>query len=96
MASAISLEVSNVSTNGAHPKTSVTLTVRIIKSFKFRTERNLVLHDINLDTTTVGQLKDVARQGKMSSKFSCLNIQPNFVGQLFFPTLDGNLIVMLF
>ncbi|KAJ7098172.1 hypothetical protein B0H15DRAFT_1009887 [Mycena belliarum] len=47
--------------NTARPKTSATLTLRIIKSFEFRTERSLVLHNINLETTTVGQLKDIAR-----------------------------------
>jgi hypothetical protein len=50
--------------NVARPRTSAVITVRIIKSFHFRTERSLVLHDINLETTTVGQLKDIARQGK--------------------------------
>ncbi|KAJ7172747.1 hypothetical protein C8R46DRAFT_948004, partial [Mycena filopes] len=47
--------------NTARPKTSATLTLRIIKSFEFRTERSLVLHDVNLESTTVGQLKDTAR-----------------------------------
>ncbi|KAJ7694075.1 hypothetical protein B0H17DRAFT_469426 [Mycena rosella] len=47
--------------NTALPKTAATLTLRIIKSFEFRTERSLVLHNINLETTTVGQLKDIAR-----------------------------------
>ncbi|KAJ7109112.1 hypothetical protein C8R44DRAFT_635732 [Mycena epipterygia] len=47
--------------NEALPKTSATLTLRIIKSFEFRTERSLVLHNINLESTTVGQLKDIAR-----------------------------------
>ncbi|KAJ7489964.1 hypothetical protein B0H11DRAFT_2278256 [Mycena galericulata] len=47
--------------NTALPKTSATLTLRIIKSFEFRTERSLVLHNINLESTTVGQLKDIAR-----------------------------------
>ena len=49
-------------TNIARPNTSATLTIRIIKSFIFRTERNLVLHDINLATTTVAQLKEIAKQ----------------------------------
>lgn len=40
-----------------------TLTLRIIKSFEYRTERNLVLHDVNLETTTIGQLKSIAKQG---------------------------------
>ncbi|KAJ3567127.1 hypothetical protein NP233_g6570 [Leucocoprinus birnbaumii] len=55
-------ESSSITTNLARPKTSATLTVRIIKSFEFRTEKSLVLHGINLETTTVGQLKDIARQ----------------------------------
>lgn len=54
-------------TNLALPKTSATLTIRIIKSFEYRTERSLVLHDINLETTTVGDLKDIARKGITSS-----------------------------
>lgn len=58
--------ISDVLTNVARPITSATLTVRIIKSFQFRTERSLVLHNINLDTTTVGQLKDIARQAVLS------------------------------
>ncbi|GBE82553.1 hypothetical protein BKA93DRAFT_761497 [Sparassis latifolia] len=55
-------EISDVLTNLALPSTSATLTLRIIKSFEYRTERSLVLHNINLDTTTVGQLKEIARQ----------------------------------
>lgn len=48
-------------TNLARPRTSATLTVRVIKSFEFRTERSLVLRDIDLDTTTVGDLKEITR-----------------------------------
>ncbi|KAJ7470496.1 hypothetical protein FB451DRAFT_1400096 [Mycena latifolia] len=47
--------------NTVLPKTAATLTLRIIKSFEFRTERSLVLHNINLESTTVGELKDIAR-----------------------------------
>jgi hypothetical protein len=50
-------------TNVALPKSSATLTLRIIKSFEFRTERSLVLHNVNLETTTVGELKEIARKG---------------------------------
>lgn len=57
--------ISDVLTNLALPKTSATLTLRVIKSFEFRTEHSLVLHDINLETTTVGQLKEIARQGTL-------------------------------
>ena len=52
----------DVLTNVARPNTSATLTIRIIKSFRFRTERSLVLHDVNLVTTTVVQLKEIAKQ----------------------------------
>ena len=51
-------------TNLARPKTSAIITVRVIKSFEFRTERSLVLRDINLDTTTVGDLKEIVRNGQ--------------------------------
>nr|GAT61277.1 predicted protein [Mycena chlorophos]GAT61278.1 predicted protein [Mycena chlorophos] len=53
--------MSSTLSNEALPKTSATLTLRIIKSFVFRTERSLVLHNINLESTSVGQLKDMAR-----------------------------------
>lgn len=53
----------DVLTNVAQPRTAATLTLRIIKSFEFRTERSLVLHNINLERTNVGQLKEIARQG---------------------------------
>lgn len=52
-----------ITLNLALPKTSATLTVRIIKSFEYRTEKSLVLHKIDLETTTVSQLKEIARQG---------------------------------
>ncbi|KDQ59401.1 hypothetical protein JAAARDRAFT_205458 [Jaapia argillacea MUCL 33604] len=55
-------EISDIHTNLALPRTSATLTLRIIKSFEYRTERNLVLHNVNLETTTVARLKDLARQ----------------------------------
>jgi Uncharacterized conserved protein (DUF2340) len=51
-------------TNLARPKTSAVITVRVIKSFEFRTERSLVLRDVNLETTTVGDLKTIARNGE--------------------------------
>lgn len=49
--------------NLALPKTDATITIRIIKSFEFRTEKNLVLHHINFETTTVDDLKKLAREG---------------------------------
>ncbi|KAH7908019.1 hypothetical protein BJ138DRAFT_1182035 [Hygrophoropsis aurantiaca] len=54
--------ISDVLLNVALPKTSATLTLRVIKSFEYRTERSLVLHKINLETTTAGELKYIARQ----------------------------------
>ena len=53
----------SLTTNLAQPKTSATITVRVIKSFDFRTERSLVLRDINLETTTIGVLKTTVRDG---------------------------------
>lgn len=54
--------ISDVLTNLVKPKTSATLTLRIIKSFEYRTEKSLVLHDINLEATTVGRLKEIAKE----------------------------------
>ncbi|KAF9574186.1 hypothetical protein EC968_007281 [Mortierella alpina] len=42
--------------NTLAPSTAATLTIRVIKSFEYRTSKNLVLHNINLLTTTVGDL----------------------------------------
>jgi len=47
-----------------HPSTSATITVRVIKSFEYRTEKSLVLHEINLDQMTVRELKERVHQGK--------------------------------
>lgn len=55
--------MSDMLTNVALPNTEATITVRVIKSFQYRTERNLVLHKLNLMTTTVGELKNIAKQG---------------------------------
>jgi hypothetical protein len=60
-------EISDVLTNLSKPKTDATLTLRIIKSFEFRTEKSVVLHGINLDTTTLGDLKAQAKQGTIIS-----------------------------
>ncbi|KAF9110017.1 hypothetical protein BGX27_006878 [Mortierella sp. AM989] len=43
--------------NTLAPSTSATLTIRVIKSFEYRTSKNLILHNIDLTTTTVGQLR---------------------------------------
>lgn len=52
-----------VLTNEAIPRTQATLTIRIVKSFEFRTEKHLILKNVNCETTTVGQLKELAKQG---------------------------------
>ncbi|KAF8326096.1 uncharacterized protein EI90DRAFT_2976090, partial [Cantharellus anzutake] len=39
-----------------------TITVRVIKSFTYRTEKSLVLHHVNLEEITVGQLKERVKQ----------------------------------
>ncbi|KAF9204725.1 hypothetical protein BGZ49_004942 [Haplosporangium sp. Z 27] len=43
--------------NTLAPSTAATLTIRVIKSFEYRTTKNLILHNIDLTTTTVGQLR---------------------------------------
>jgi hypothetical protein len=53
-----------VLTNEAVPRTQATLTIRIVKSFEYRTEKHLILKNINCETTTVGQLKELARQSE--------------------------------
>lgn len=58
-------------TNEAIPRTQATLTIRIVKSFEFRTEKHLVLKNINCETTTAGQLKEIARQGTLLLTVVC-------------------------
>jgi uncharacterized protein DUF2340 len=67
-------------TNLARPKISSIITVRVIKSFEFRTERSLVLRDINLDTTTVGDLKEIVRNGQLFVRFIELLVCAHTVG----------------
>ncbi|KAG0328636.1 hypothetical protein BGZ99_004906 [Dissophora globulifera] len=43
--------------NTLAPSTAATLTIRVIKSFEYRTSKNLVLHAVDLTATTVGQLR---------------------------------------
>ncbi|KAJ3173460.1 hypothetical protein HK101_011030 [Irineochytrium annulatum] len=40
----------------------VTVTIRLIKSFEYRTFKNVVLHDLDAETTTVSALKALLRQ----------------------------------
>ncbi|KAG6879968.1 hypothetical protein C0992_008902 [Termitomyces sp. T32_za158] len=55
-----------VLTSNSRPKSAATLTVRIIKSFQYRTERSLVLHELDLETTTVADLKNIARNAVLT------------------------------
>ena len=59
--------ISDTLTNLSKPKTSATLTLRIIKSFEYRTEKSLVLHDVDLEATTVARLKEVAKESNCCS-----------------------------
>ena len=45
------------------PLTSATLTVRIIKSFEFRTTKSLVIKEVDLERVTVGRLMEMCREG---------------------------------
>lgn len=81
--------MSEVLTNALRPDTAATLTVRIIKSFTYRTEKSLVIHDLDLTVTTVGDLKRVANDGTPLACFThlgfSLSLQPsqhNLVGNL--------------
>ncbi|WWD22835.1 hypothetical protein CI109_107329 [Kwoniella shandongensis] len=45
-----------------HPISDATITVRVIKSFEFRTQKSLVLQHLDLRSLTVGQLMERVRQ----------------------------------
>ncbi|SCV71930.1 BQ2448_4624 [Microbotryum intermedium] len=49
-------------TNTLRPLSDIFLTIRIIKSFTYRTTKNLLLPHIDATTMTVGGLKDLCRQ----------------------------------
>ncbi|GAA5909188.1 hypothetical protein JCM5296_000813 [Sporobolomyces johnsonii] len=49
-------------TNTLRPLTDIFVTVRIIKSFEFRTTKNLLLPHVDATTMTVGALKDFVRE----------------------------------
>ncbi|KAL1936006.1 hypothetical protein VTP01DRAFT_140 [Rhizomucor pusillus] len=49
-------------TSHARPSTDAVITVRCIKSFEYRTCKSLVLQHLNLETTTVGELKELVRE----------------------------------
>ncbi|KIM28899.1 hypothetical protein M408DRAFT_329318 [Serendipita vermifera MAFF 305830] len=45
-------------TNLAKPLSSATITVRVVKSFQYRVAKALVINDLDLTNTTVGDLKE--------------------------------------
>ncbi|ADV24655.1 cytoplasmic protein [Cryptococcus gattii E566] len=45
-----------------HPISDATLTVRVIKSFEFRTQKSVILKNLDLRTLTVGALMDLVRE----------------------------------
>ncbi|KDN46972.1 hypothetical protein K437DRAFT_294168 [Tilletiaria anomala UBC 951] len=49
-------------TNLQRPKTDAVITIRVIKSFEYRTMKALVLKAVDLTTMTVGELKQRCRQ----------------------------------
>jgi hypothetical protein len=48
-----------------YPLTNATLTVRVIKSFEYRTFKGLVLKRVNLQEETVGSLMDRTKRGEL-------------------------------
>lgn len=49
------------------PVTDATLTIRVVKSFEYRTMKPLVLKDLDLTTLTVGELLEKCKAGQSSS-----------------------------
>nr|XP_018266489.1 cytoplasmic protein [Kwoniella dejecticola CBS 10117]OBR88647.1 cytoplasmic protein [Kwoniella dejecticola CBS 10117] len=47
-----------------NPITDATLTIRIIKSFEFRTQKSMVVKHLNLEELTVGALMELVRNGE--------------------------------
>jgi hypothetical protein len=50
-------------TNQTRPASDSILTVRVIKSFTYRTCKNLVLPHVDLDSTTVAELQSLIQAG---------------------------------
>lgn len=61
-AEATSGEAGDALTNTLRPLTDCFLTVRVIKSFEYRTTKNLLLPHIDATTMTVGELKETCRE----------------------------------
>lgn len=52
----------DTTTNLAKPLNSATITVRVVKSFEYRVAKSLVLHNMDLQQITVGELKQKVRE----------------------------------
>ncbi|KAI9302071.1 hypothetical protein BJ944DRAFT_167951 [Cunninghamella echinulata] len=52
-------------TNHKRPTTDSVITIRCIKSFEYRTCKSLVLQHLNLETTTVGDLKKLIMENTL-------------------------------
>lgn len=61
----------NTLTSHARPSTDATLTVRCIKSFEYRTCKNLVLQHVDLERTTIGELKALVLESKYDPREPC-------------------------
>ncbi|CAG8526283.1 3776_t:CDS:2 [Ambispora leptoticha] len=59
-------------TSTANPPTSATLTIRIIKNFEYRTVKNLVLQNVNLESTTFNGISLIM------NFFKAINSTPGF------------------
>lgn len=51
-------------TSTTRPSTDSIITVRVIKSFTYRTSKNLVLPHVNLELMTVRELQETVRAGE--------------------------------
>jgi hypothetical protein len=56
-------DLDDTPTNLAKPLNAATITIRVIKSFEYRVAKALVLHDLDLQQTTVGELKHIVKEG---------------------------------
>jgi hypothetical protein len=54
-------------TNLAKPLSSATITVRVVKSFEYRVAKSLVLHNMDLQQITVGELKQKIHESTCDS-----------------------------
>lgn len=56
----------NKETNLSRPLTDAVITIRVIKSFAYRSMKALVLKNVDLTTLTVAELEERCRKGEQS------------------------------